>query len=145
MRGPSWGNCGPPSRRLIRGWSSPRWVPGSPWPDPTRRFFGSSPAWRAPSPRLRSRSGGVCGVLSRVGAGRTREIGVGLALGAGRSAIRRMLIREGLSPVLLGLVAGLGLGPIARAALQPVFLRLVPSVDLTLMLLVPALFIGAGV
>jgi predicted permease len=87
---------------------------------------------------------GLSGVLSQVVAGRTREIGVRLALGAGAPAIRRMVIAEGLRPVLMGLIAGLGFGLIARAALQPFFLRLVPATDVTLMILLPALFLGAG-
>jgi predicted permease len=87
---------------------------------------------------------GLYGVLSHVVSARTREIGVRLAIGADASAIRRMVLREGLSPVLLGLVAGLGLSLIVRAALQPMFLRLVPAADVSLMLFVPALFIAAG-
>lgn len=87
---------------------------------------------------------GLYGVLSHIVAGRTREFGVRLALGAEVRHIQRMVLREGLSPVVLGLIAGLGLGAIARAGMQPVFLRLVPATDLTLMLLVPALFIVAG-
>jgi putative ABC transport system permease protein len=88
---------------------------------------------------------GLSGVLSQVVAGRTREIGVRLALGAGAPAIRRMIMAEGLRPVLMGLIAGLGFGLIARAALQPFFLRLVPTTDVTLMILLPVLFLGAGV
>ncbi len=87
---------------------------------------------------------GLYGVLSQVVAGRTREIGVRLALGAGAPAIRRMVIAQGLSPVVIGLVAGLGLGLIARAAMRPFFVRLVPATDVTLMILLPALFLGAG-
>ncbi len=88
---------------------------------------------------------GLYGVLSQVVAGRTREIGVRLALGAGAPAIRRMVIAQGLSPVVIGLVAGLGsFGLIGRAAMQPFFLGLVPATDLTLMILLPALFLGAG-
>jgi putative ABC transport system permease protein len=87
---------------------------------------------------------GLSGVLSQVVAGRTREIGVRLALGAGASDVRRMVIAEGLRPVVMGLVAGLGFGLIARAAVQPFFLRLLPATDVTLMILLPALFLGAG-
>lgn len=87
---------------------------------------------------------GLYGVLSQVIAGRTREIGVRLALGAGASAIRRMVIAQGLTPVMIGLAGGLGFGLIARAAMQPLFLRLVPATDVTLMILLPALFFGTG-
>jgi predicted permease len=87
---------------------------------------------------------GLYGVLSQVVAGRTREIGVRLALGAGAPAIRRMVIAQGLRPVVVGLVAGLGLSLIARAAMQPFFLRLLPRTDATLIILLPVLFLGAG-
>ena len=54
------------------------------------------------------------------------------------------MIAQGLSPFVFGLVACLALGLIARAAMQPLFLRLVPATDVTLMILLPALFLGAG-
>lgn len=87
---------------------------------------------------------GLYGVLSQVVAGRTREIGVRLALGASAPGIRRMVIAQGLTPVVIGLVGGLAFGLIARAATQPFLLRLVPATDLMLMILLPALFLGAG-
>jgi putative ABC transport system permease protein len=51
---------------------------------------------------------GLYGVLAQVVAERTREIGVRLALGAGRSAIFASVIRRGLTPVAIGLALGLG-------------------------------------
>ena len=87
---------------------------------------------------------GLYGVLSHLVGSRTREIGVRMALGASASRIRRMVIAEGLSPVALGLVAGLGLGAIARAAVAPVFQRLIPAADLTLLVTIPLLFGLAG-
>jgi ABC-type antimicrobial peptide transport system permease subunit len=87
---------------------------------------------------------GLYGVLSHVVAGRTREIGLRIALGAGAARIQRMLLKEGLSPVLIGMAAGFGVAAIARAGLQPVFQRIVPAIDTGLIALVPALFIAAG-
>jgi ABC-type antimicrobial peptide transport system permease subunit len=55
-----------------------------------------------------------------------------------------MIIREGLKPVLVGLMAGLGLGVLARSTIQPLLFGIVPNADLRLMALVPALFIAAG-
>jgi predicted permease len=88
---------------------------------------------------------GLYGILSFIVAGRTREIGIRIALGAEASTIRRQVLREGLSPVLLGLAVGLGLGVLARLGMRPVFLRVVPAFDMTLLLLVPVLFIAAGI
>jgi ABC-type antimicrobial peptide transport system permease subunit len=88
---------------------------------------------------------GLFGVLSHVVGSRTREIGIRLALGAGRRRILSMVLREGLSPVLLGLGAGLGLAVLARFGLQPMFTRLLPALDLMALAVVPLLFLGAGV
>jgi predicted permease len=88
---------------------------------------------------------GLFGVLSHVVASRTREIGIRLALGAGRRRILSMVLREGLSPVLLGLGAGLGLAVLARFGLQPMFTRLLPALDVMALAVVPLLFLGAGV
>jgi ABC-type antimicrobial peptide transport system permease subunit len=87
---------------------------------------------------------GLYGVLSHVVAGRTREIGVRMALGASATRIQRMVVREGLSPVLFGLGIGLGLGILARTAMRPVFVRFIPSTDVSLLMLVPAFFVAAG-
>jgi predicted permease len=88
---------------------------------------------------------GLAGVLSHVVAGRTREIGVRIALGAAIPDVWRLVLRDGLGPVIVGLVAGLGLGVATTAALQPLFSRLIPRADVTLVALVPVLFIAAGI
>jgi ABC-type antimicrobial peptide transport system permease subunit len=51
---------------------------------------------------------GIYGVLSYSVARRTSEIGIRLALGAGPSVLRRMIIGESLLAVVVGLSAGLG-------------------------------------
>jgi putative ABC transport system permease protein len=50
---------------------------------------------------------GVYGVISYSVAGRTREIGVRVALGAERSEITRLILGEGARPVVVGVVVGL--------------------------------------
>jgi predicted permease len=50
---------------------------------------------------------GIYGIVSFTTARRTREIGVRMALGADASAIRRMVLREGLQVIAIGLGIGL--------------------------------------
>ena len=52
---------------------------------------------------------GLYGTLAAAVAHRRREIGVRLALGADRTQIRRMVVRQGTGMVALGLLCGLGL------------------------------------
>ena len=50
---------------------------------------------------------GIYGVVSWSVARRRGEIGVRMALGAASSDVRRMVVREGMQPVLLGVAAGI--------------------------------------
>jgi len=51
---------------------------------------------------------GLYGVLSYVVAGRTREIGVRMALGATAGVVRRQVVSDGAKVVLVGIVIGIG-------------------------------------
>ena len=64
---------------------------------------------------------GLYGVLSHVVARRTRELGVRMALGAGTDRIVRLIMRDGLRPVLEGAFIGLGSAAMIRLWLQPYF------------------------
>jgi predicted permease len=86
---------------------------------------------------------GLYGVLTHLVARRTREIGLRIALGATRRDILVLMARQGLSPVVLGIAAGVVLAWLARQAVQPAFTRLVPVDPLTLAAL-PALFLLVG-
>ena len=50
---------------------------------------------------------GIAGVVSFSVNQRTTEIGVRMALGAPRASVVRMIVRQGLTPVIIGLVCGL--------------------------------------
>ena len=87
---------------------------------------------------------GLYGVLSHIIGRRTREIGVRIALGADRGRILRMVLRDGLHPVVLGVVVGLVLGAVARMSLSPMFRRFAPVMDPWVLVVVPAAMIAAG-
>lgn len=52
---------------------------------------------------------GIYGVVAFLVAGRTREIGVRMALGAQRADVVRLVLTDGLVPVAFGAIAGFGL------------------------------------
>lgn len=59
--------------------------------------------------------GGLFGIQSHVVTNRTREIGVRISMGATPAAISRMVLRDGVGPVLDGLAYGLIIGLAGRA------------------------------
>lgn len=88
---------------------------------------------------------GLYGVLSHVVAGRTRELGVRAALGADRRRLIRLIMRDGLRPVVEGIVIGFGLAAGARVGMQPWFEEPVTAVDpVALVIAVIPLFAAAG-
>jgi predicted permease len=78
---------------------------------------------------------GIYGVANYVASMRTREIGVRVALGASREAVQRMVLIQGVRPVLVGVAVGLTLALIATPLISA-FLVDVSRFD-------PPSFIGA--
>jgi putative ABC transport system permease protein len=88
---------------------------------------------------------GLYGVISDLVSRRTREIGVRVALGADPGRLTWMVLRDGIRPVVTGLLVAIALGAVARMALRPLFLRMMPAFDPVILLVVPAAFIVAAV
>jgi ABC-type antimicrobial peptide transport system permease subunit len=70
---------------------------------------------------------GVYGVMAYAVAQRTREIGVRMALGANRSQVLAMVLRQAMSPVLIGIVIGVA----GALAISRVVARLLFGVSTT--------------
>jgi ABC-type antimicrobial peptide transport system permease subunit len=87
---------------------------------------------------------GLYGVLSYVVTRRTREMGVRVALGATPGRVMRLVFRDGMWPVLEGLVIGLTLADLTGMALRPVFVRILPSIDPLMYTVVPVPFLVAA-
>jgi predicted permease len=80
---------------------------------------------------------GVYGITAFAVTSRTRELGIRIALGARRSQIMRMVLRQGIVSVTVGMIAGLGVAaPIAQVL--SVFMFGLPPLD-------PVTFGGAAV
>ena len=86
---------------------------------------------------------GVFGALSHAVAQRTREIGVRMALGASRSSIRQLVLRQGAQVILIGLAVGVALSAITNRALGS-FLFGVQNLDLVTLGAVAVVMAGVG-
>jgi predicted permease len=86
---------------------------------------------------------GLYGVLAYIVAERTREIGVRMALGATASAVRRMVVTQGVKVVLIGAVIGLAAALASTRALGALLYG-VAAVDPVVFVLVSLLMIAIG-
>ena len=88
---------------------------------------------------------GIYGVISYQVGQRTREIGIRIALGAGRGDALRLVLRGGMTPAVLGTVIGLG-AALALTRVMGALLFEVGSADLpTYLSVAAALLLVAGV
>lgn len=86
---------------------------------------------------------GIYGVISYMVVRRRNEIGVRIALGAGKANILGMILREALALLTVGLVAGIALALAAGSAARAMLFGLKPADPLTMLLAVGSLAIVA--
>jgi predicted permease len=87
---------------------------------------------------------GLYGVLSYVVVQRTHEIGVRVALGASTKQIMRLVIMDGVRPVIEGLIVGFVIADLAEMAMRPALATPLPAIDATMLALVPVPFLVAA-
>ncbi|MDX1646781.1 MAG: ABC transporter permease [Longimicrobiales bacterium] len=87
---------------------------------------------------------GVYGVISYAVAGRTREIGVRVALGAERREITRLVLGEGARPVLVGVGLGLVLAWLSTRLVEAMLYGVEPTDPVTFVTL-PLLLLLVGI
>jgi putative ABC transport system permease protein len=86
---------------------------------------------------------GLYGVLSYLVSRRTREIGMRLALGATPAQVQRLVIGEGLAPVLVGLMLGGGAALLVRQILLTPLFPVASAHGVALVVCVPLLILAA--
>jgi putative ABC transport system permease protein len=82
---------------------------------------------------------GVYGMAAQAVAGRTREIGVRMAVGAGRASILRQVLGEGAVLATIGAALGLGGGLLLSRFLAQLLYQVSPGDPLTYLLVAPLL------
>jgi putative ABC transport system permease protein len=87
---------------------------------------------------------GVYGVMAQMARGRVREMGIRLALGAQANDVRWLVVRNGLTLVLAGLVIGTGGAFAATRAMQTMLFGIAPKDPLTFSV-VPAILVLTAV
>jgi predicted permease len=74
---------------------------------------------------------GLYGVTAFSVRRRTQEIGVRMAMGAERTDVLRMVLRQGLMPVAIGMLLGVGLAALLGRAMEVMFFNVSPYDPLT--------------
>jgi ABC-type antimicrobial peptide transport system permease subunit len=82
---------------------------------------------------------GVYGVTAQAARRRTRELGIRIALGARTGDVMRLMLRQSMAVVAIGLAAGLAVSLIATRALTSVLFGIAPTDPATLVSVVVVL------
>jgi ABC-type antimicrobial peptide transport system permease subunit len=85
---------------------------------------------------------GLFGLVTYAASRRTREIGIRMAIGATRSTVLRMVLRQGIVLVLVGLVVGLAASVGAGELLRATFLSGDDQRDVVALLLVAVIVLA---
>jgi ABC-type antimicrobial peptide transport system permease subunit len=83
---------------------------------------------------------GVYGIMAQVANGRTREIGIRMALGARASVVRWLVVRHGLRLAAVGLALGIAGALLGTRAMRTLLYAVTPADPVTF-LVVPVLLI----
>jgi ABC-type antimicrobial peptide transport system permease subunit len=75
---------------------------------------------------------GIYGVVSYSVARRRNELGVRLALGASRSRLLGLVIRQGMKPVVVGLLAGVAVALLVSRTIRNLLFEVQPSDPMTI-------------
>jgi ABC-type antimicrobial peptide transport system permease subunit len=86
---------------------------------------------------------GAYGVISVVVSQRTREMGIRMALGADASDVVRLIVGQGMLPVLAGTILGLGAAVLLARAIEGMLFKVQPADPITFML-APLVIVLAG-
>ena len=87
---------------------------------------------------------GIYGVISYSVARRRNEIGIRMALGSQRSQMLRLIIREGMTPVVLGIGAGVAVGLLLGRAIRGLLFAVQPTDRLTIAAVTVVLLLVGG-
>lgn len=87
---------------------------------------------------------GLYGLMSYSVAGRTREIGVRMALGATRSKLVALVLREAMTMVVVGVVLGIPIAIAASRAMRTLLFEVTPVDPLSLVVTAFVLLLVAG-
>ena len=87
---------------------------------------------------------GVYGVMAYFVAQRTRDIGIRLALGGDPAAMRRLIVRQGLQLVLVGVIAGLAAAVLSARLLRSLLFNVSATDPLALMAVSAGLLLVAA-
>jgi ABC-type antimicrobial peptide transport system permease subunit len=86
---------------------------------------------------------GLYGVMSFAVAQRTREIGIRVALGADRSAVQRLVVGQGTSLTVAGVLVGIGAALVTTRVLRSLLFDVTPNDPITFGVVVGLLVLSA--
>jgi putative ABC transport system permease protein len=87
---------------------------------------------------------GIYGVVSYAVARRRNELGIRMALGAQRSELLALVLRQGMTPVIVGLAAGVAAAFLLGRAIRGLLFEVQPTDPLTIAA-VAAVLLAVGV